>query len=65
MRQGSPVTISQAPRQATPLAAALQITFISAWWQPISIRVPLGTFCTSRRHTSPPQSVPPPRGAPL
>ena len=36
-----PVTMSQAPWQRTPFAAALQTTFISAWWQPISMRVPL------------------------
>ena len=63
--QGSPVTMSHAPEVATPLAAALQITFISAWWQPTSMRVPDLTPCVSRRQVSPPQSRPPPRGPPL
>jgi hypothetical protein len=62
---GSPVTTSHAPRVATPAAAQLQITFISAWWHPSSIRVPDTTPIVSRRHDSPPHSSPPPRGPPL
>lgn len=65
IRQGSPVTMSHAPEHRTPLAAALQTTFISAWWQPTSIRVPDWMCIVSRRQTSPPHSSPPPRGPPL
>ena len=37
-----------------PLTVALlQMTFISAWWHPISMRVPDSTSWASRRHTSP------------
>ena len=60
--------VEDAAREASPVrpfAAALQTTFISAWWQPISMRVPDSMPMVSRRQLSPPQSSPPPRGPPV